>query len=102
MDARDPISVPYGDSGVAGTALPHGGDSETATDPTPVAIEPPRRLETLSPSRAGDFKTCPQLFKFRAVDKLPEPTTVHQARGTTAHLALQRLIDRPRTERTPE
>lgn len=59
-------------------------------------------LETLSPSRASDFKTCPQLFKFRAIDRLPEPSTVYQARGTTAHLALQRLFDRPATERTPE
>lgn len=59
-------------------------------------------LETLSPSRASDFKTCPQLFKFRAIDKLPEPSTVYQARGTTAHLALQRLFDRPAPERTPE
>jgi putative RecB family exonuclease len=59
-------------------------------------------LETLSPSRAGDFKHCPQLFKFRAIDRLPEPTTVWQARGTTAHLALQRLFDRPAEQRTPE
>jgi putative RecB family exonuclease len=59
-------------------------------------------LETLSPSRASDFKTCPQLFKFRAVDRLPEPATVYQARGTTAHLALQRLFDRPAGGRTPE
>ncbi|HSL81710.1 MAG TPA: PD-(D/E)XK nuclease family protein [Thermoanaerobaculia bacterium] len=59
-------------------------------------------LQTLSPSRASDFKTCPQLFKFRAVDRLPEPATVYQARGTTAHLALQRLFDRPAPERTPE
>jgi putative RecB family exonuclease len=59
-------------------------------------------LETLSPSRASDFKHCPQLFKFRAIDRLPEPTTVYQARGTTAHLALQRLFDRPADERTPE
>jgi putative RecB family exonuclease len=58
-------------------------------------------LQTLSPSRAGDFKVCPQLFKFRAIDRLPEPTTVHQARGTTAHLALQRLFDLPTAERTP-
>jgi putative RecB family exonuclease len=61
-----------------------------------------RTLETLSPSRAGDFKTCPQLFKFRAIDKLPEPTSVYQARGTTAHLALQRLFDHPVDERTTE
>ncbi len=59
-------------------------------------------LETLSPSRASDFKTCPQLFKFRAIDRLPEPPTVYQARGTTAHVALQRLFDRPAAERTPE
>ena len=59
-------------------------------------------LETLSPSRAGDFKTCPQLFKFRAIDRLPEPSTIYQARGTTAHLALQRLFDSPAAERTPE
>ena len=59
-------------------------------------------LETLSPSRAGDFKTCPQLFKFRAIDRLPEPTSIYQARGTTAHLALQRLFDHPSAERSPE
>ena len=65
-------------------------------------IVPDMPLETLSPSRASDFKHCPQLFKFRAIDRLPEPTTVYQARGTTAHIALQRLYDRPAAERTPE
>jgi putative RecB family exonuclease len=59
-------------------------------------------LKTLSPSRAGDFKSCPQLFKYRAIDHLPEPVTVYQARGTTAHRALQRLFDLPRETRTPE
>jgi putative RecB family exonuclease len=65
-------------------------------------LKAPAGLQTLSPSRAGDFKTCPQLFKFRAIDRLPEPTTIHQARGTTAHLALQWLYDLPAPERTPE
>ncbi len=60
------------------------------------------RLETLSPSRAGDFKACPQLFKFRAIDRIPEPPSIYQARGTTAHIALQRLFDDPGEERTPE
>lgn len=59
-------------------------------------------LETLSPSRAGDFKTCPQLFKFRAIDRLPEPSTEYQARGTAAHLALQRLYDLPPDQRVPD
>jgi putative RecB family exonuclease len=60
------------------------------------------RLETLSPSRAGDFKTCPQLFKFRSIDRLSEPTSIYQARGTTAHLALQRLFDHPAAQRSPD
>jgi putative RecB family exonuclease len=59
-------------------------------------------LVTLSPSRASDFKTCPQLYKFRSIDRLEEPVTIHQARGTTAHLALQRLFDLPGEHRTPE
>ena len=67
----------------------------------PVELKNPR-LETLSPSRAGDFKTCPQPFKFRAIDRLPEPTSIYQARGTTAHLALQRLFDEPMDKRTPD
>ncbi len=59
-------------------------------------------LETLSPSRASDFKQCPQLYKYRSIDRLDEPVTVHQARGTTAHLALERLFDLPMAERTPD
>lgn len=59
-------------------------------------------LETLSPSRAGDFKACPQLFRFRAIDRLPEPVTVYQARGTTSHLALQRFYGLASGERTPD
>lgn len=62
----------------------------------------PDGLETLSPSRASDFKQCPQLFKFRSIDKIPEPTSIYQARGTTAHLALERLFDLPADERTPD
>lgn len=59
-------------------------------------------FETLSPSRASDFKVCPQLFKFKAIDRIETPPTVFQARGTTAHLALQRLFDLPASERTPD
>lgn len=61
-----------------------------------------RGLQTLSPSRASDFKVCPQLFKFKAIDRLETPPTPQQARGTTAHLALQRLFDHPPDERTPD
>ena len=59
-------------------------------------------LETLSPSRASDYKQCPELFKYRAIDRIEEPVSGAQARGTTAHRALERLYDLPASERTPE
>ena len=68
------------------------------TGETPVQVG----IRRLSPSRAGDFKTCPQLFKFRAIDRLDEPPSAAMARGTTAHLALEGLFDLPPVERTPE
>lgn len=74
----------------------------TTTDHQEPGPASPPTLETLSPSRAGDFKVCPQLFKFKAIDKIEVPPTVYQARGTTAHLALQWLFDLPADERTPE
>jgi putative RecB family exonuclease len=42
------------------------------------------------------------LYKFRSIEKIPEPATIYQARGTTAHLALQRLFDLPAPQRTPQ
>lgn len=68
---------------------------------TETALERPT-LETLSPSRASDFKTCPQLYKFKSIDKIPTEPTTFQARGTTAHLALERLFTEPAPTRTPE
>lgn len=65
------------------------------------ALETPV-LTTLSPSRASDFKTCPQLYKFKSIDRIPTEPTIYQARGTTVHLALERLFEEPREERTPE
>lgn len=69
---------------------------------TALAPEEPFTLRSLSPSRAGDFKICPQLFKFRAIDRIETPPTPWQARGTTAHVALERLFDLPAEQRTPE
>jgi len=60
------------------------------------------RGPALSPSRAADFMTCPLLYRFRVIDKLPEPPTTATARGTLVHAALERLFDLPAAERTPE
>jgi len=56
----------------------------------------------LSPSRAADFKACPQLFKFRVIDRLPEPADTYRARGTLVHAALERLCRLPAGERKPD
>jgi len=72
-----------------------------ATNTNESSIETPV-LGTLSPSRASDFKTCPQLYKFKSIDRIPTEPTIHQARGTTVHLALERLFHEPQPDRTPE
>src|SRR5258708_4273122 len=56
---------------------------------------------SLSPSRAGDFLTCPLLYRFRVVDRLPEPPSPAAARGTLVHAVLERLFDEPAGARTP-
>jgi len=61
--------------------------------------EQPRR-PSLSPSRAADFKTCPLLYRFRAIDRIPEKPTPDQARGTLVHAVLERLFDLPAADRT--
>ena len=54
----------------------------------------------LSPSRASDYQQCPLLYRFRAIDKLPEPKTVAQVKGTLVHACLEDLHGWPRAERT--
>ena len=60
------------------------------------------RPRSLSPSRAGDFLTCPLLYRFRVVDRLPEPPSPAAARGTLVHAVLERLFDHPAAARTPQ
>ncbi|WP_182523377.1 RecB family exonuclease [Nocardioides dongkuii] len=59
-------------------------------------------LGALSPSRAGDFLTCPLLYRFRTVDRLPEPSSPDAVRGTVVHKVLEDLFDLPAADRTPE
>jgi putative RecB family exonuclease len=54
----------------------------------------------LSPSRALDFKTCALLYRFRVIDRLPEPPSLDAARGTVVHGILERLFDLPAPQRT--
>jgi putative RecB family exonuclease len=57
-------------------------------------------IGSLSPSRAADFKSCPLLYRFRTIDRIPETPSRVAVRGTIVHGVLERLFDLPSTERT--
>ena len=59
-------------------------------------------LGSLSPSRAADFISCPLLFRFRTIDRLPESPSPDATRGTVIHKVLEDLFDLAATDRTPE
>ncbi|MGB8391106.1 RecB family exonuclease [Mycobacterium sp.] len=56
----------------------------------------------LSPSRAADFKQCPLLYRFRAIDRLPEAPSAAQLRGSVVHAALEQLYGLPAELRGPD
>ena len=60
--------------------------------PTP----PPR----LSPSGAGTFEQCPRRWRFRYVDRLPDPPGEAAVAGSFAHRVLELLMQRQPEERT--
>jgi putative RecB family exonuclease len=55
---------------------------------------------SLSPSRAGDFMTCPLLYRLRVIDKIPEPPAAAAVRGTLVHGALEDLFALDAADRT--
>lgn len=68
----------------------------------PVDDVPAPRRPALSPSRASDFKHCPLLYRFRAIDRLPETPSPAQVRGIIVHAVLEELFGLPAEERLPE
>jgi len=46
--------------------------------------------------------TCPLLYRFRVIDRLPEPPNPITTRGTLVHAVLERLFDHPAKLRTIE
>jgi putative RecB family exonuclease len=76
-----------------GAATTAGGGEAGATAP---------RRPSLSPSRAADFKSCPLLYRFRVIDRLPERKSAAAVRGTLVHAVLEKLYDLPPAERSRE
>src|ERR1700761_3615733 len=69
----------------------------TSLDVLPEAV-----VGSLSPSRAADFKTCPLLYRYRVIDRLPQLPSRAATRGTVVHAVLEELFDLPAAERTLE
>jgi putative RecB family exonuclease len=65
-------------------------------------VDGDRVLGALSPSRASDFMTCPLMYRFRTIDRLPEEPSPDALRGTLVHKVLEDLFDLPSGDRTPE
>ncbi|WP_182353487.1 RecB family exonuclease [Flaviflexus huanghaiensis] len=54
----------------------------------------------LSVSRLNDFTQCPLKFRYRVIDRIPEPPSSAAAKGTLVHSVLEHLYDLPPQERT--
>ena len=60
---------------------------------------PPQRL---SPSGAATFEQCPRRWRFRYVDRLPDPPGTDALVGTFAHRVLEHLMQRPPSRRSKD
>ncbi|MDO5723155.1 MAG: PD-(D/E)XK nuclease family protein [Flaviflexus sp.] len=61
-----------------------------------------RYAPALSVSRINDFFSCPLKFRYRVIDRIPEPPAPAAVRGTLVHAVLENLYDLPAQDRTPE
>jgi putative RecB family exonuclease len=56
---------------------------------------------SLSPSKLSKFTNCPLAFRYSYIDRLPEPPTPQQVKGTLVHTVLEALFwHHPRGRRT--
>lgn len=55
---------------------------------------------SLSPSRINDFNSCPLAYRYKTIDKFPEPKTSAPVMGTLVHYVLERMFDKEPSERT--
>jgi putative RecB family exonuclease len=102
----DSIADPSSQTGTQSGFLTTTGPDQEAAAESPSPEQPTGRngvrRPALSPSRAADFKQCPLLYRFRAVDRLPETPTKAQLRGTLVHSVLEKLFALPQADRIPE
>ena len=92
---------------ITGSEIPkirHGcilGEFNVAGESIFSQVSNPQDLR-LSPSAVSEYENCPQQYKYRKIDKLPEPPSLDAERGTLVHTVLQDLFEIPAQDRTPE
>ena len=67
-------------------------------------VEIPERYipKHLSPSSASSYRECARRWKFRYVDRLPDPPGEAAVTGTFAHMVLEKLMQEPVENRTAD
>lgn len=60
------------------------------------SVRPPRHL---SPTAAATFEQCPRRWRFRYVERLPDPPGPAALAGTLVHRVLERLLAEPAGDR---
>ena len=95
----------------------HASDGEALADGdgNPVLVDVPAELEPAHPpliddhgrvrlsfSRIDTYRTCPRMFRYRYVDRLPGKPAPALSFGTSIHEALERFYDRKLPEEPSE
>ena len=101
MESTEPdVGAAPGPPRLATTAPDTPDEVLGASGGTCAVAQVPVRPRHLSPSSASVFRQCPQRWKFRYVDRLPDPPGEAALAGTFAHKVLEGLLGLEPQERT--
>ena len=81
---------------------PGAADADAVVEDAALLTTPIGPPPYLSPSSASLYQQCPRRWRFRYIDRLPDPPGEAALTGTFAHRVLELLFQEPATERTLE
>lgn len=58
--------------------------------------------KSLSPSRLGDFQTCPRRYQYASVERIPQPASYATTKGRFVHFIFEQLFHLEAPDRTGE
>ena len=81
---------------------PGAADADAVVEDVALSRTAPGPPPYLSPSSASLYQQCPRRWRYRYIDRLPDPPGEAALTGTFAHRVLELLFQEPATERTLE